>query len=238
MNEKTFVEALEQKGITLSEEQLYQFRKYYNELVQWNEKMNLTAITDQEAVYLKHFYDSLTAAFYHDFDQSMSIVDIGAGAGFPSLPLKICFPHLSVTIVDSLNKRIKFLGHLVETLDLNHVHLHHKRAEEFGRQPEHRQAYDIAMARAVARLNVLSELCLPLVKVEGRFIAMKGAKGEEEQQEARNAIGQLGGKVEEHHTITLPQEEGHRSMILIDKIKPTPKQYPRKPGIPNKKPIR
>lgn len=169
MNKEQFQQQLAEKGIHLSPSQLEQFDLYYQLLVEWNEKMNLTAITDKEEVYLKHFYDSLSAAFYFDFSGSLAICDVGAGAGFPSIPLKIAFPDIQVTIVDSLNKRITFLNHLASELQLNDVHFYHDRAETFGKLPEHREQYDVVMARAVARMSVLSELCLPLVKVGGVF---------------------------------------------------------------------
>ena len=155
MNEQQFKDALSEKGILLTEDQLDQFRIYYKELVEWNEKMNLTAITDQPAVYLKHFYDSITAAFYLDFTKSMKLCDVGAGAGFPSIPLKICFPHIEVTIVDSLNKRIQFLEHFSGKLGLTKLQFIHSRAEDFG-QSIYRESYDLVTARAVARLSVLA----------------------------------------------------------------------------------
>lgn len=237
MNIEAFRTGLSEKGINLSAKQLDQFQLYFSLLVEWNEKMNLTAITSQEEVYLKHFFDSISAAFYFDFHPDYSIVDVGAGAGFPSLPLKICFPHLRVTIVDSLNKRIQFLHHLAEQLGLENTQFFHSRAEEFAQQKEHREQYDVAMARAVARLNILSELCLPLVKKEGHFIGMKGMKGEDELSEAKKAIQMLGGSIQQVSTFQLPEEEADRTIIVIDKIKETPKKYPRKPGIPNKQPI-
>ncbi|MDZ5710598.1 16S rRNA (guanine(527)-N(7))-methyltransferase RsmG [Jeotgalibacillus haloalkalitolerans] len=237
MTEQQFYEQLKAKGITLSDEQLQQFRKYHEILVEWNEKMNLTAITDREEVYLKHFYDSITAAFYFDFTKPMSICDVGAGAGFPSIPLKICFPHLNVSIVDSLNKRITFLNHLADELKLEDVHFYHDRAETFGKNADHREQYDLVTARAVARLSVLSELCLPLAKTGGHFVAMKGAGASEELDAGQKAITLLGGKKTAVHAFTLPEEESERSVIVVEKVKSTPKKYPRKPGTPNKSPL-
>ncbi|MDW8797395.1 16S rRNA (guanine(527)-N(7))-methyltransferase RsmG [Staphylococcus pseudoxylosus] len=223
-------------GIELSDKQRQQFQTYYQMLVEWNEKMNLTSITEEHEVYLKHFYDSIAASFYTDLTKELTICDIGAGAGFPSIPLKIIFPNLKVTIVDSLNKRIHFLNQLAEALDLERVNFVHDRAETFGKG-DYRESYDIVTARAVARLSVLSELCIPLVKKGGQFIALKSSKGEEELEEARFGIGVLGGKVLDTISYELPENAGERQMIIIDKRSQTPKKYPRKPGTPNKSPL-
>ncbi|MFL6560262.1 MAG: 16S rRNA (guanine(527)-N(7))-methyltransferase RsmG, partial [Bacillus sp. (in: firmicutes)] len=198
---------LQEKGITLSSKQLDQFEMYFKTLVEWNEKMNLTAITEKNEVYLKHFYDSITAAFYFDFTKPFHLCDVGAGAGFPSIPLKIVFPHIEVTIVDSLNKRISFLNHLANVLQLENVHFIHDRAETFGVNPTFREHFDLVTARAVARMSVLSELCLPLVKVGGHFIAMKAAHANDELETGKKAITTLGGRLEEKFTFTLPLEE-------------------------------
>lgn len=237
LNEKQFIQALQQQGITLTEEQVIQFRKYFELLVEWNEKMNLTAITDAPSVYLKHFYDSICAAFYVDVTGEKKLCDVGAGAGFPSIPLKICFPQLQVTIVDSLNKRIGFLQHLAEELELDHVQFIHARAEEFGQNPLYREQFDIVTARAVARLSVLSELCVPLVKKGGLFVSMKGAAAEEELQDAQKALHTLGVTLIEKHSFLLPIENSERNVFVFKKDKQTPKKYPRKPGMPNKSPI-
>ncbi len=237
MTEQQFIQALEEKGISLSPWQIEQFSIYYKTLVEWNEKMNLTAITDQEEVYLKHFYDSISAAFFFDFTKVDSICDVGAGAGFPSIPLKICFPHLSVSIVDSLNKRISFLHHLADVLKLEDTAFYHDRAETFGKSVDHREQYDLVTARAVARMSVLSELCLPLVKMDGYFLAMKASSAQEEMDIAKKAITVCGGKTEKIDKMTLPEEESERNIIRIRKIKATPKKYPRKPGTPGKQPI-
>lgn len=232
-----FVQTLSEKGITLSPTQLDQFSTYFRLLVEWNEKMNLTAITDEEGVYLKHFYDSITAAFYFPFDKELSLCDVGAGAGFPSIPLKICFPQLKVTIVDSLNKRIGFLQHLVNELNLQDVTLYHDRAETFGKRLDLRESFDVVTARAVARLSVLSELCLPLVKENGYFIPMKAASVTEEIDKGKKALTILGGKIEKVHSFQLPIEESERNILIIKKFKTTPKKYPRKPGTPNRTPL-
>lgn len=237
MNAQQFQHMLQEKGISLSPEQMQQFERYYELLVEWNEKMNLTAITDKEEVYLKHFFDSITAAFYHDFSQPLSLCDVGAGAGFPSIPLKICFPALRVTIVDSLQKRITFLNQLATDLNLQNVTFYHDRAETFGRREDIRESFDIVTARAVARLSVLSELCLPLVKVGGAFIAMKGAAAQEELDSGKHAVQVLGGEVKQISTFQLPMEESERNILYIEKRRKTPKKYPRKPGMPNKAPI-
>ncbi|WP_019415750.1 16S rRNA (guanine(527)-N(7))-methyltransferase RsmG [Paenisporosarcina sp. TG20] len=237
MNQEQFIEALKEKGINLSSTQLQQFNKYYELLVEWNEKMNLTAITDQPSVYLKHFYDSISMAFYVDFSKGQSICDVGAGAGFPSIPLKICFPEMEVTIVDSLNKRIQFLTHLSEQLGISNVHFVHARAEEFGQNPIYREKYDIVTARAVARLSVLSELCVPLVKKDGLFVAMKASAAQDELLDAKKALNILGAEKSEEYSFTLPIEDSERSLFVFNKVKSTPKKYPRKPGIPNKAPL-
>ncbi|MDR0123294.1 16S rRNA (guanine(527)-N(7))-methyltransferase RsmG [Bacillus pumilus] len=237
MNIEQFTAALEEKGMTLSSVQLEQFETYFRMLVEWNEKMNLTSITEKEEVYLKHFYDSISASFFIDFHKVTTICDIGAGAGFPSIPLKICFPHLHVTIVDSLQKRITFLNELAKGLNLQDTTFYHDRAETFGQRKEKRESYDLVTARAVARLSVLSELCLPLVKKEGLFVALKASAADEEMQAGKKAVTVLGGEVVEKHSFVLPLEESERNIIVIEKKKQTPKKYPRKPGTPNKSPI-
>lgn len=173
--QKSFVERLQQQGIAIDDRQLHQFEQYYELLVEWNEKMNLTGITERDQVYTKHFYDSLTLAFYVKMPDIGNMADIGSGAGFPGIPLKIAFPHLNLTIVDSLNKRITFLKHVVETLGLEQVELIHGRAEEVARKQGYRDGFDLVTARAVARMAVLNEFCLPFTKVGGRFAAMKGS---------------------------------------------------------------
>jgi 16S rRNA (guanine527-N7)-methyltransferase len=237
MMEDQFEKALAEKGINLSPQQLEQYEQYYQLLVEWNEKMNLTAITEKNEVYLKHFFDSITAGFYFDFTKKMTVCDVGAGAGFPSIPLKIAFPNLHVTIVDSLNKRINFLEHLAKELKLEDVRFIHDRAETFGQNKDYREQFDVVTARAVARLSVLSELCLPLVKKDGMFVAMKAASAKEEIETAKKAIQTLGGKLVRQVNFALPIENSDRTIIFIQKEKNTPKQYPRKPGTPNKQPI-
>lgn len=237
MNKTQFHAMLEEKGISLSEMQMQQFHLYFQELIEWNSKMNLTAIVNEEEVYLKHFYDSISAAFFQDFSKPLNIVDVGAGAGFPSIPIKICFPDLKITIVDSLNKRISFLQHLVDSLNLSNVSLFHDRAETFAKRKEHREKYDLVIARAVARMPVLAELCLPLAKVGGVFLAMKGPEVVNEIKDAKKAIATLGGEVVQNENILLPFEESTRHFVFIEKRKKTPNSYPRKPGTPNKQPL-
>ncbi|WP_270789675.1 16S rRNA (guanine(527)-N(7))-methyltransferase RsmG [Enterococcus diestrammenae] len=233
-----FRQRLEADGIVLDDGQMAQFAEYFRLLVEWNEKMNLTAITEEKEVYLKHFYDSVMLALAVKLDPAAAICDVGSGAGFPSIPLKIVFPELTVTIVDSLNKRITFLTQLTEALGLENVHLYHDRAEAFGQNKAFRESFDYVTARAVARLNVLAELCLPLVKKEGFFLALKAAKSDEELAEAKPAIATLGGKFIEEKVMSLPVAGDQRHFLVIQKKKETPKKYPRKPGLPNKQPIK
>ena len=176
-------------------------------LVEWNEKMNLTAITEKEEVYLKHFFDSITAGFYFNFARPLQICDVGAGAGFPSIPIKIAFQRSTLPLLILLIKELTFYKHLATQLKLENVQFIHDRAETFGQLPEHRESYDVVTARAVARMSVLSELCLPLVKNGGVFIAMKGAGGNEELQAGKKAISLLGGEVKDSYSFTLPFEE-------------------------------
>lgn len=237
MDEIMFKNTIEAEGITLNNTQLQQFSQYYELLIEWNEKVNLTAITDKSEVYLKHFFDSITTSFYYDFSNVNTICDIGAGAGFPSIPLKIAYPHLQITIVDSLKKRIHFLEKLVDTLELDGVNLVHARAEDFGQNKESRASFDIVTARAVARMSVLSEYCLPLCKQGGFFIALKGASSAEELHAAKKAIKLLGGEFKKEHQFALPIEKSERAIIITKKVKNTPKKYPRKPGMPAKQPL-
>lgn len=240
MNPEKFRKTLAEHHINLSDEQMQQFDIYYHELVETNKNVNLTAITAENDVYLKHFYDSLTPAFYVKElqTQSLSICDVGAGAGFPSIPLKIAFPQLKVTIIDSLNKRINFLNQLVSELGLTDVELVHNRAEYFGnKRSTARASFDIVTARAVASLPVLAELCLPLVKENGYFIALKASHAEAEVADAQYALQQLGGKLVNDYSFELC-DAGMRHILVIQKVKPTPKKYPRKAGTPNRDPLR
>lgn len=227
-------DALKTQSITLTDKQEAQFEKYYELLIEWNEKMNLTAITKRDEVYKKHFYDSLSIAADFSFDHQ-SLCDVGAGAGFPSIPLKIVYPDLQVTIVDSLGKRITFLNHLIQELGLKDVEAIHARAEEFAK--DHRESFDLVTARAVARLNILDELCLPLVKVSGYFLVLKGKAGAQEYEEAKKGIHTLGGKLIRDHAFTLDGADDHRHNLVIEKESATPKKYPRAFGTIKKKPL-
>lgn len=234
---KWFTEQLAAQNISLTEQQLAQFERYYELLVEWNEKMNLTGIIERDAVYEKHFYDSISLAFHVNMKDKSNIADIGSGAGFPSIPLKIVFPHLQVLIVDSLNKRIGFLNHVVEQLGLQQVTALHGRAEDVARMQQYRDAFDLVTARAVARLAVLNEFCLPFVKPGGVFASMKGASLGEELQEAAFSMKELKGKLAAQYELRLPNEQSERHIVCIDKLAATPKKYPRKAGTPLKQPL-
>jgi len=235
--QEQFAAELSKHGLTLSARQAQQFEAYYQLLVEWNEKINLTAITERSEVYWKHFYDSISLAFHKDMSEVKTMADIGSGAGFPSIPLKIMFPELTLTIVDSLNKRINFLNLLVDTLELTNVNCIHGRAEDVARMPEHRDHYDLVTARAVARLSVLNEFCLPFVKPGGMFIAMKGSEVENEIEESSFSLRELSGKRVKIDRMELPVVEGIRHFVHITKTAPTAKKYPRKAGTPLKQPL-
>lgn len=226
---------LEGLGITSTKKQDEQLAKYYEMLVTWNEKMNLTAITAHDDVYLKHFYDSLTPAAYFDYTSIKTLCDVGAGAGFPSIVLKIFFPHLQLTIVEALEKRLTFLRALIAEIGLEDVTLVHERAEIFAQT--HRETFDAVTARAVAKLPMLAELCVPLVKLKGMFIALKGERGLEEQAEAKNALQKLGiGKVIAE-TLYLTEASDKRIILLCEKERLTPVKYPRNFGQIKAKPL-
>jgi 16S rRNA (guanine527-N7)-methyltransferase len=235
--QQQFAQRLEKMNITLSAGQLAQFESYYSLLIEWNEKMNLTGITERDAVYEKHFYDSLTLAGVVDFDKHNSLADIGSGAGFPSIPLAIVYPHLQITIIDALAKRIKFLEEVTATLDLPKVLCLHSRAEDAARNREHRDHYDIVTARAVARLSVLNEFCLPFVRPGGLFIAMKGTDIAAELDESRYSATKLNGKIQDVKRLSLPTEGADRHLVIYAKKDATPSPYPRKAGIPMKTPL-
>ena len=239
MNPEIFAEELANYGFKLSSKQKEQFATYYNKLIEFNKKVNLTRITDKNEVYLKHFFDSITPLleFSDLFKGEKSLCDVGAGAGFPSLPIKILCPDLSITIVDSLGKRLKFLDELVSDLSLDKVTLVHSRAEDAGQNKNLREKFDLVTGRAVERMSVLSEYCLPLAKVDGYLVALKGPKAQDELAEAKNAIEVLGGSVKEVKELTLPDTDDERTLIVVKKVKATPKKYPRQAGTPNRKPL-
>lgn len=239
MNPEIFAEELANYGFKLSSKQKEQFATYYNKLIEFNKKVNLTRITDKNEVYLKHFFDSITPLleFSDLFKGEKSLCDVGAGAGFPSLPIKILCPDLSITIVDSLGKRLKFLDELVSDLSLDKVTLVHSRAEDAGQNKNLREKFDLVTGSAVARMSVLSEYCLPLAKVDGYLVALKGPKAQDELAEAKNAIEVLGGSVKEVKELTLPDTDDERTLIVVKKVKATPKKYPRQAGTPNRKPL-
>ena len=220
-----FVEELNKINIEPTEVMLNQFEIYYNKLVEVNQYMNLTAITEREEVYKKHFLDSLFLMQAIDHNKEYSLCDVGSGAGFPSIPLAITNKNLNVVIIDALNKRIKFLNDLISDLKLENAVAYHERAEDYVKKE--RASFDIVTARAVAKLNILAELCLPLVKMNGLFIAMKGQDGLQELDEAAKAISILGGKVEKTIELELPEDAGKREIIVIRKVKETPTKYPR-----------
>lgn len=235
--QERFAERLKSKGIELNEQQLEQFETYYELLIEWNEKMNLTGITEREQVYEKHFYDSLTLAFYTDMKKVTSLADIGSGAGFPGVPLKIAFPHLKLCIIDSLNKRITFLKAVSEGLGLQNAEFLHGRAEEWGHKRGYRDEFDLVTARAVARLAVLNEFCLPFVKPEGLFAAMKGTDPAEEIEESKKSLRELRGEIVGVEAFRLPFDDSERHIIRVEKRGITPFKYPRTPGLPLKKPL-
>jgi 16S rRNA (guanine527-N7)-methyltransferase len=224
----TLINDLEKDNINLNEKQKSQFSTYFNLLVEWNEKINLTAITEPKEVAIKHFYDSITFLLHTDLKQGAKVIDIGTGAGFPGIPLKIMRPDIRLTLLDSLNKRLIFLKEVCESINID-AELIHKRAEEAGRNKELRERFDVATSRAVANMNTLSEYCMPLVKVGGNFVAMKGKNGREELVKAENAVKLLSGKVRKIDEFTLPIGD-ERTIIVIDKVKPCSKQYPRQGG--------
>lgn len=228
---------MEEYGLALDEQQLAAFTTYYALLLEWNEKMNLTAITQMEEVAVKHMVDSLSCYEPTIFKKGCKVVDVGTGAGFPGLPLKIYQEDLQLTLLDSLNKRLTFLQKVAEDTCLQGVQFIHSRAEEGGRKKELREAFDVAVSRAVARLNILCELCLPFVKVGGYFVALKGAQYEQEAAEAKQALSLLGAQITHIRKVSLPGLDDVRAVLYIKKTKATSSVYPRKPGIPEKKPL-
>ena len=232
-------QGLEEFSIGLSDRQLNQFYEYYQMLLQWNKVMNLTAITEMEEVVTKHFVDSLALVKVMDRKslEGMRVLDLGTGAGFPGIPLKIVFPDMSMILLDSLNKRIKFLDEVIGCLGLKGIRGIHGRAEEYGRDGKYRERFDLCVSRAVANLSTLSEYCLPFVKKGGLFVAYKSEKAASEIEQAGKAIALLGGRIGERIEFTLPDSDIYRSLYVIEKTERTPGKYPRKAGLPSKEPL-
>ncbi|MEW5957474.1 MAG: 16S rRNA (guanine(527)-N(7))-methyltransferase RsmG [Chloroflexota bacterium] len=236
--QQSLLAGVQQFDLTLTQAQLAAFEQYSRELIAWNEKINLTRIVAPAEIVVKHFLDSLSVyQALADLPAGFSLIDVGSGAGFPGLPLKIVRPDLQLTLLESTGKKTAFLQHIVDLLNLTNVTVLTARAEEAGRRPEHREHYDVAVARAVSALPVLAEYTLPLVKVGGRVIAQKGQDPAAEIKEAANALGILGGKLSRIWPVMVPGLEAERHLVIIHKVKPTPRQYPRRPGLPAKKPI-
>ena len=236
-NLEKFKNGLQQLHIVLSEKQMEQFLQYYEMLVEKNKVMNLTAITEFDEVVEKHFLDSVSLTKQMDLHQPLKVLDLGTGAGFPGIPLKIVFPELEITLMDSLNKRVLFLQDVISSLQLENIEAVHGRAEEAARNKEYRESFDLCVSRAVANISTLSEYCLPFVKIGGSFISYKSSTIEDELEDGKKGIAILGGKVKDVYKFTLPESELQRSFVIIEKEKKTPKAYPRKAGTPSKEPL-
>lgn len=232
-----FEKSLEKLNIHLNEKQMFQFMKYYEMLIETNKVMNLTAITEYDEVVDKHFIDSLSLIQAIDLNQPLKVIDVGTGAGFPGIPLKIAFPQLKIVLLDSLNKRINFLNRVIETLELTDVETIHGRAEDFGRNPQYREQFDLCVSRAVANLSTLSEYCVPFIQVGGHFIPYKSGKVQEELENSRRAVTLLGGHIADCLSYSLADTDMERTLVIIKKINPTKKAYPRKAGKPSKEPL-
>ncbi|MDE6983558.1 MAG: 16S rRNA (guanine(527)-N(7))-methyltransferase RsmG [Lachnospiraceae bacterium] len=230
-------DGLSELGISLDETQIDQFVQYYELLIEWNSFMNLTAIVDWKDVCIKHFIDSLSLCRALDCTGQLSVIDIGTGAGFPGIPLKIAFPQLKITLLDSLGKRIKFLHEVIERLGLETIEAVHGRAEDFAKPGMLREQFDLCVSRAVAHLSTLSEYCLPYVRVDGFFVSYKSEKVSDEMQEAQRAIAMLGGTIYAQKELILPNSDIYRNLFMIKKNCSTPKKYPRKAGLPSKEPL-
>lgn len=234
---KIFESKLNELGIILDDKQKQQFVKFYELLVEWNKVMNLTGITEYEEVNEKHFVDSLSIVKAVDMNSVESVIDIGTGAGFPGIPLKIAFPHLKVVLLDSLNKRINFLNTVIDELELTDIKTIHGRAEDFAKQTDYREQFDLCVSRAVANLATLSEYCIPYVEMDGLFVPYKSGEIAEELEQSKKAVHVLGGKIEDIVKFQLPGTEIGRSFVKIRKVQNTAKRYPRKAGLPGKEPI-
>jgi 16S rRNA (guanine527-N7)-methyltransferase len=236
--EEIIINGLKELDIELTDKKIGQFMKYYEILVEWNSFMNLTGITEYEEVVCKHFIDSLSIVKAFNMDQVKTLLDLGTGAGFPGIPLKIVFPHIHIVLLDSLNKRVKFLNEVINQLGLTDIETIHGRAEDYGNSKEYREKFDLCVSRAVANLSTLSEYCIPYVKKAGYFIPFKSGKIKEEVEEARKAVSILGGNIERVVPFTLPGTDIERSFVLIKKQANTPKIYPRSSGKPSKEPLK
>lgn len=232
------INGLKELNIEISKNQQNQFLKYYEMLVETNKVMNLTAITEFDEVMVKHFIDSLLLVKDININDCKSMIDVGTGAGFPGIPIKIVFPHIKVTLLDSLNKRLKFLNDVIDELGLEDISTIHGRAEDLGHKKEYREQYDLCVSRAVANLSTLSEYCIPFVKKDGYFISYKAADSKEEIKEANKAVNVLGGKIVSENIYQLPCSDMDRALVVINKEKQTLKRYPRKAGTPSKEPIK
>ena len=237
MDNSKFIKELDTLGIHLSDIQQEQFDRYYELLIEWNRVMNLTGITAYEEVNLKHFTDSLTIVRINDMKNVFTLIDIGTGAGFPGIPIKIAFPHIKVVLLDSLNKRIKFLNEVVEKLNLDNVETLHGRAEDYAKKAEYREQFDMCVSRAVANLSTLGEYCIPFVKKGGCFVSYKSADSDEEINQSEKAISILGGKISKIDKFMLPGSDMGRALGVTEKDKNTPQKYPRKAGVPSKEPL-
>ncbi|MEF9916935.1 MAG: 16S rRNA (guanine(527)-N(7))-methyltransferase RsmG [Lachnospiraceae bacterium] len=234
---QTFENKLAKLDIILSEKQKEQFDVYYKLLIEWNQVMNLTGITEYQEVQEKHFIDSLSLVNAIDMSTINSLIDVGTGAGFPGIPLKIVFPELEVVLLDSLNKRVKFLDDIISKLQLKGITAIHGRAEDYAKEKKYRESFDLCVSRAVAHLATLTEYCIPYIKVGGFFVSYKAGEIDAEVSESKKAIGMLGGELTEIIKFTLPSSDIARSFIKIKKIKKTGKKYPRKSGLPAKEPL-
>lgn len=239
MNEKLhyIIEKISALGIEINFNQAEQFYKYYEILVEWNQFMNLTGITEFEEVVQKHFVDSLSIVEAKKLNGVDNLIDVGTGAGFPGIPIKIAFPHVKVTLLDSLNKRIQFLNEVIRITDLQEIETIHGRAEDYAKPGKKREIYDLCVSRAVANLSTLSEYCLPYVKIGGEFISYKSGEISKELEDAKAAVFLLGGRIQSCRNFVLPDSDIHRSLVVIKKVNGCPKKYPRKSGLPSKEPL-
>lgn len=249
MDNNTFKELLLKENVSVNDTQIAQFNTFFETLVEWNEFMNLTAITEHDDVCIKHFADSVVLKYVvdklsendkewgEDFGKLTSIIDVGTGAGFPGIPLKIAFPQYRVMLLDSLNKRVNFLNEVITKLNISDIRAVHSRAEDAARNADFREKYDIGVSRAVANMSTLCEYVLPFVRIGGYFVAFKSGNVDEELEKASKAVHVLGGRLDKKYSFTLPDTDIERTLIFIKKTAPTPKKYPRKAGLPAKEPI-